>query len=111
MIARPVIAEGDDAERVANAIVDGLRAPDLRCAFVFTDYRFDSHVIAAVTHRGLVNYLRWAAEAYPVGEAPVHSPLSFDLTVTSLPAGHWLPLERTAELVEVMRGWLRGKGL
>jgi amino acid adenylation domain-containing protein len=40
-----------------------------------------------VTHRGLVNYLSWATEAYRVAEgrgAPVHSPLSFDLTVTSL---------------------------
>ncbi|HSF40925.1 MAG TPA: amino acid adenylation domain-containing protein [Thermoanaerobaculia bacterium] len=45
----------------------------------------------AVTHRGLANYLLWAADAYPVGEgsgAPVHSPVSFDLTVTSL----FLPL-------------------
>jgi amino acid adenylation domain-containing protein/non-ribosomal peptide synthase protein (TIGR01720 family) len=45
----------------------------------------------AVTHRGLVNYLLWAAEAYPAGAgrgAPVHSPISFDLTVTSL----FLPL-------------------
>jgi amino acid adenylation domain-containing protein len=43
----------------------------------------------AVTHRGLANYLLWAADAYPVGEgAPVHSPMGFDLTVTSL----YLPL-------------------
>ncbi|HEY2514272.1 MAG TPA: amino acid adenylation domain-containing protein, partial [Polyangiaceae bacterium] len=43
-----------------------------------------------VTHRGLVNYLTWAVEAYEVARgsgAPVHSSLSFDLTVTSL----WLP--------------------
>ncbi|MEW5926223.1 MAG: amino acid adenylation domain-containing protein [Gemmatimonadota bacterium] len=41
----------------------------------------------AVTHGGLGNYLRWAAEAYGLdgGEgAPVHSSLGFDLTVTSL---------------------------
>ncbi|HEX4961859.1 MAG TPA: non-ribosomal peptide synthase/polyketide synthase [Thermoanaerobaculia bacterium] len=54
----------------------------------------------AVTHRGLANYLLWAAEAYPAGEgrgAPVHSPVSFDLTVTSL----FLPLlaGRCVELV------------
>ena len=39
-----------------------------------------------MTHRGLVNYLSWATETYRVAEgrgAPVHSPLSFDLTVTS----------------------------
>jgi pimeloyl-ACP methyl ester carboxylesterase len=34
-----------------------------------------------------------------------------DLTVVSLPAGHWLPLERAAEHIEAVRVWLRGKGL
>ena len=40
-----------------------------------------------ITHRGLHNYLNWALQNYPLAEgtgAPVHSPLSFDLTVTSL---------------------------
>jgi amino acid adenylation domain-containing protein len=40
-----------------------------------------------VSHRGLVNYLSWCTEAYRLAEgrgAPSHSPLSFDLTVTSL---------------------------
>ncbi len=40
-----------------------------------------------VPHGGLVNYLDWAARAYDVAEggaAPVHSSISFDLTVTSL---------------------------
>src|SRR5215213_6580857 len=44
-----------------------------------------------VTHRGLANYLRWSREAYQSQEgagAVVHSPIGFDLTVTSL----WLPL-------------------
>jgi pimeloyl-ACP methyl ester carboxylesterase len=34
-----------------------------------------------------------------------------DLTVTSLPAGHWLPLERKAELIEAIRTWLQRKKL
>lgn len=34
-----------------------------------------------------------------------------DLTITRLPAGHWLPLERKAELVEVLRAWLQAKHL
>ena len=34
-----------------------------------------------------------------------------DLTVTSLPAGHWLPLERKAELIQAMRAWLQSKKL
>jgi amino acid adenylation domain-containing protein len=41
----------------------------------------------AVTHRGLATYLAWSAAAYGplAGEAsPVHTPLVFDLSVTSL---------------------------
>jgi amino acid adenylation domain-containing protein len=42
---------------------------------------------AMIAHRGLVNYLCWAIEAYGVragSSVPVHSSISFDLTVTSL---------------------------
>jgi pimeloyl-ACP methyl ester carboxylesterase len=34
-----------------------------------------------------------------------------DLSVTSLPAGHWLPLERKGELVESIRSWVAAKQL
>lgn len=34
-----------------------------------------------------------------------------DLTVTSLPAGHWLPLECKAEHIEAIRSWLQSKKL
>ncbi len=40
-----------------------------------------------VPHRGVVNYVSWAARAYGVAPgvtSPVHSALTFDLTVTSL---------------------------
>ncbi len=40
-----------------------------------------------IPHQGLVNYLSWCTQAYAVGEgqgSPVHSPLGFDLTITSL---------------------------
>jgi len=40
-----------------------------------------------ITHTGLGNYLSWCTQAYAVGEGSgslVHSPLGFDLTVTSL---------------------------
>ena len=37
-----------------------------------------------VTHRGLVTYLRWSRKTYGDGDSIVHTPLSFDLTVTSL---------------------------
>ena len=42
---------------------------------------------AMISHQGLVNYLNWCTRAYAVAEAkgaPVHSPIGFDLTVTSL---------------------------
>jgi amino acid adenylation domain-containing protein len=42
---------------------------------------------AMILHRGLVNYLWWAIRAYGVrkgGSVPLHSSISFDLTVTSL---------------------------
>ncbi len=41
----------------------------------------------SIPHRGLVNYLNWCIEAYEVAGgrgSPVHSPIGFDLTVTSL---------------------------
>lgn len=34
-----------------------------------------------------------------------------DLTVTSMSAGHWLPLERKAEHIQVIRTWLQDKKL
>jgi amino acid adenylation domain-containing protein/non-ribosomal peptide synthase protein (TIGR01720 family) len=46
---------------------------------------------AMIEHRGLVNYLLWAKDAYRAASgagAPVHSSVSFDLTVTGL----YLPL-------------------
>src|SRR5574340_243402 len=42
---------------------------------------------AMITHGGLANYLAWAIDYYriePAASVPVHSPISFDLTVTSL---------------------------
>lgn len=40
-----------------------------------------------ITHRGLVNYLTWCTAAYNVARgqgAPVHTSISFDLTITAL---------------------------
>ncbi len=34
-----------------------------------------------------------------------------DLTVTDLAAGHWLPLERKADVVQAIRSWLTASGL
>ena len=54
-----------------------------------------------VPHRGVVNYIHWAIAAYGAagGAAPVHSPIGFDLTVTSLfaPLLAGSPVELLAE--------------
>jgi len=58
-----------------------------------------------VSHGGLVNYLRWAAGAYQVARgtgAPVHSPIGFDLTITSLFAP--LLAGRTVQLLPLAPG-------
>ena len=34
-----------------------------------------------------------------------------DLTVTSLPAAHWLPLERKEELIQALRTWMQSRRL
>jgi pimeloyl-ACP methyl ester carboxylesterase len=34
-----------------------------------------------------------------------------DLIVVSIPAGHWLPLERKAEHIQAIRSWLRSNNL
>nr|MCU0510139.1 amino acid adenylation domain-containing protein [Anaerolineae bacterium] len=70
-----------------------------------------------IHHRGLVNYLTWCRRAYPLGEgggAPVHSSISFDLTVTSLlaplTAGKTVHLLPEGLPVEVLTGALRDHG-
>jgi amino acid adenylation domain-containing protein len=60
---------------------------------------------AMIPHRGLVNYLSWCTREYALGAgqgAPVHSPLGFDLTVTSLFAP--LLTGRTVELLDEEEG-------
>ena len=52
-IARQVVATGANTEAVAQEIVEALRAPDLRIAFVFADWRHDPQVFAQTTQRGL----------------------------------------------------------
>jgi len=67
----------------------------------------------AVSHGAVVNYLRWAVEAYGVAEgngAPVHSPIGFDLTVTSLftplVAGNTVHLMNEEDGVEQLKTFL-----
>jgi amino acid adenylation domain-containing protein len=72
---------------------------------------------AMILHRGLVNYLWWAIHSYQVrkgGSVPVHSSISFDLTVTSLfPAlmvGGMIELLREDQGAQNLLAALRRKG-
>ena len=61
--------------------------PDNLAYFIYTSGSTGQPKGAMITHRGLANYLTWAVEAYDVSSgigAPMHSSISFDLTVTSL---------------------------
>jgi len=61
--------------------------PDHLAYVIYTSGSTGKPKGAMIMHRGLVNYLTWCLQAYPVAEgqgAPVHSSISFDLTVTSL---------------------------
>lgn len=78
---------GDDVEERAPAKV----LPDHLAYLIYTSGSTGRPKGVMISHRGLVNYLLWAAEAYEVGAgdgAAVHSSIGFDLTVTSL----WSPL-------------------
>jgi amino acid adenylation domain-containing protein len=72
----------------ASAGTDERRATADNLAYViYTSGSTGQPKGAMVTHRGVVNYLAWAVKSYGIGGgsgAPVHSSISFDLTVTSL---------------------------
>ncbi|HEX6292534.1 MAG TPA: condensation domain-containing protein, partial [Herpetosiphonaceae bacterium] len=61
--------------------------PDHLAYLIYTSGSTGTPKGAMIPHRGLVNYVSWAAHAYHVAAGrgtPVHSPIGFDLTVTSL---------------------------
>ena len=61
--------------------------PDNLAYVIYTSGSTGQPKGAMITHRGVVNYLTFCQNAYPLTEgsgAVVHSPIGFDLTVTSL---------------------------
>jgi iturin family lipopeptide synthetase A len=66
---------------------DGGATPDNLAYVIYTSGSTGRPKGAMIPHRGLVNYLEWAAQAYAVAEgdgAPVLGSIGFDATVTSL---------------------------
>jgi amino acid adenylation domain-containing protein len=63
------------------------KEPDNLVYVIYTSGSTGQPKAVGVTHAGLVNYLRWAMNFYPVRDgraAIVHSSIGFDLTVTSI---------------------------
>jgi len=74
--------EEEPAENLTSGVT-----PENLAYLIFTSGSTGKPKGAMIRHRGLVNYLSWCIDAYAVAGgcgAPVHSSISFDLTVTSL---------------------------
>jgi len=73
---------GESSENLAHEV-----RPDNLAYVIYTSGSTGRPKGAMISHRGLANYLTWCLRAYPIAEgqgAPVHSSISFDLTVTGL---------------------------
>ena len=117
-----------------------LASPENLAYVIYTSGSTGTPKGVMVTHHGLRNYLCWAEKAYkvgPGGRSLVHSPFSFDLTVTSLllplaaggtvelvrpgdeleqlcealsdPARRYALLKLTPPHLRVLSGWLGGQ--
>ena len=67
--------------------IDSAAMPDSLAYVIYTSGSTGKPKGVAVSHQGLSNYLAWCMEDYDLKSgrgAPVHSSISFDLTVTSL---------------------------
>jgi non-ribosomal peptide synthetase component F len=75
------IARGPESDPTGGATLDDL------AYVIYTSGSTGRPKGAMIVHRGLTNYLLWCARAYEVAAgagAPVHSSISFDLTITGL---------------------------
>jgi amino acid adenylation domain-containing protein/non-ribosomal peptide synthase protein (TIGR01720 family) len=86
----PILCPDRDEELIAAESASRPRtavAPGNLAYVLYTSGSTGEPKGVAVSHSGVVNYLRWATRAYDVAAgrgAPVHSSIGFDLTVTSL---------------------------
>jgi amino acid adenylation domain-containing protein len=80
-------AVADSIARENGGDVEGTVVPRDLAYVMYTSGSTGQPKGAMITHAGLANYLCWAVDAYGVeagASVPMHSSLSFDLTVTSL---------------------------
>ncbi|NIY63844.1 non-ribosomal peptide synthetase [Streptomyces malaysiensis] len=85
-VVRPA-AEAEAVARRPSAAPDVRVSADDLIYLMFTSGSTGRPKAALLTHRNVVNYVRWAEDHYSAAAGtgvPVHSPLAFDLTVTSL---------------------------
>lgn len=88
-VEREIYLDADWERIAAHEAIDLGRtaAPDNLAYIIYTSGSTGTPKGVMISHRGLVNYVNWAMKAYDADAgrgAPVHSPLGFDLTVTSL---------------------------
>ncbi len=87
--ARQTLLDADWPEiaRESEANFDSGVGPENLAYLIYTSGSTGKPKGVMIEHRGLVNYLTWAARNYKAdegGAVPVHSPVGFDLTITSL---------------------------
>ena len=86
----PAVCLDRDAAAIAvrpESDPGGATDPDALAYVIYTSGSTGRPKGTMIPHRGLANYLRWSAAFYRAGGgtgAPLHSPIGFDLTVTTL---------------------------
>jgi amino acid adenylation domain-containing protein/non-ribosomal peptide synthase protein (TIGR01720 family) len=107
-------ADGASIAAESTAPVESAAGPDSLAYVIYTSGSTGKPKGAMLVHRGVVNYLTWAIQAYRVAEgegAPLHSSIGFDLTVTSLftplLTGKCVTLVPEGQGIEALAGALR----
>ncbi|HEX2270677.1 MAG TPA: amino acid adenylation domain-containing protein [Pyrinomonadaceae bacterium] len=96
-------AESTEINRQPSGTPQSVATPANLAYVLYTSGSSGTPKGTLITHRGLVNYLHWATREYRVADgtgAPLHSPIVFDLTVTSL----FAPLLAGRKIVLVPEG-------
>lgn len=89
-LATPVLSVDEACEHFPDAIGQRLRrddTPEHRAYVLYTSGSTGQPKGTEITHRSIVNYLKWSVEAYRLTEgtgSPVLGSISFDGTLTSL---------------------------